>query len=69
MLKTVSAAHSDDPFEQVSRIELELPPQALRVGRVPRRRPLKPDDRLAVPESQKAGELLALIHPLNPNNS
>jgi hypothetical protein len=59
----VGAADCDDLLDLISRIQLELPPQALRVGRLPGRRPLKPDDRVAVPDSQKAGKLLALINP------
>jgi hypothetical protein len=51
MLQAVRAAHRDDSVDLISCIELELPAEALCVGRLFGRCPLQPDDCFTMPDS------------------
>lgn len=61
MLEVVGSTDCDDLVEFACPLELELPPQTLGIRRVLGRRPLRPDDRITVPDSQEAWKLVALV--------
>jgi hypothetical protein len=66
MPKAVAATDRNDLVDLISRIELELSSKAFRIRRLLRRRSLQPDDRFPVLNRQEAGELVALVDTLEP---
>src|SRR5215469_5874977 len=66
VIQPVSATGRDDVVELISRVELELPAETMRVSRFLLRRALKPDDRFSVLNSKEPRKFIALIHALEP---